>query len=644
MFFTTRLHRTLSEQRICFTPNTKTDICNNAFAPYIQTTLQSKLFGRTADKDAVPCSTVHFGLGIPNAVKADIETSTPVVGNDEEYAILLGEETWVYAKTEKGLLFGLATLLHLADHNELQAALLYDYPVCPIRGYRVYLPGSANVGLFKQMLDLLVYYKFNAIILEIGGAMEYKRHPEINEHWLVACADAMQYSGRTSEIQNQYPWPKNSIHCENGDGGVLSQAKCRDIADYCRACGLEIIPECPTYSHSDYIVQAHPEIRERENDGYPDTYCPLNPDTYPLVFDLLDEVIEVFHPKRINIGHDELYSVGICEKCRQFSPVDLYINDIIKLRDHLAEHGVETMMWGEKLVKAVGKNGKHYGGWYNPKQYSDGSWFQIPDMYQCAERMPEGVTFLHWYWVFDYKLDRVYHDHHYPVVFGNFNALECEHFRERIAWGTKGGFVSNWGSNEEEYMQRNLQNISLIGTAYAFWCPDFDETRVEFFIQKALEEDYRRHYHGKKNLIRVVHSTDLHIPFNFFYCGIFIVDEKYLLGNYRITYSDGTSVLLPVKYGTNITCCRHENGLLEQGLQEVSGSTLPKKVGDLWYYECNYENPHPEKTIASFAYEPLPGKEDARVVTRSVEFYTDASPFDVDEASANATEKAVIYE
>ena len=31
------------------------------------------------------------------------------------------------------------------------------------------------------MIDLLVYYKYNSIILEIGGAMEYKRHPEINE-------------------------------------------------------------------------------------------------------------------------------------------------------------------------------------------------------------------------------------------------------------------------------------------------------------------------------------------------------------------------------------------------------------------------------------------------------------------------------
>jgi hexosaminidase len=46
---------------------------------------------------------------------------------------------------------------------------------------------------------------------------------------------------------------------------------------------------------------AHPEIREREGDAYPDTYCPNHPDTYPLVFDVLEEVIEVFEPKVINI-------------------------------------------------------------------------------------------------------------------------------------------------------------------------------------------------------------------------------------------------------------------------------------------------------------------------------------------------------
>jgi hexosaminidase len=106
------------------------------------------------------------------------------------------------------------------------------------------MPGSENIGIFKDMIDLIAYYKYNAIILEIGGAMEYKKHPEINEKWVEACNEAHRYSGRAQEIQKKtHPWEKNSIHCDNGDGGFLTQDECHDIASYCRERGLEVIPE-----------------------------------------------------------------------------------------------------------------------------------------------------------------------------------------------------------------------------------------------------------------------------------------------------------------------------------------------------------------------------------------------------------------
>ena len=74
----------------------------------------------------------------------------------------------------------------------------------------------------------------------------------------------------------------------------------------------------------------------------------------------------------------------------------------------------------------------------------------------------------------------------------------------------------------------------------------------------------------------------------------------------------------------------------------MSGSALPKKVGDVWFYECGYENPHPEKMIAGVAYEPAVGKENIKVITRSVEFYTEATP--LDDTSSAESEKAVLYE
>ena len=106
-------------------------------------------------------------------------------------------------------------------------------------------------------------------------------------------------------------------------------------------------------SHSDYLLMPHPELAERAEDPYPDTYCPSNPGSYELLFDLLEEVIEVLEPKIVNIGHDEYYSVGLCDKCKNKPAEELLAGDITKIHDFLAERGVKTMMWGDKRLKIV---------------------------------------------------------------------------------------------------------------------------------------------------------------------------------------------------------------------------------------------------------------------------------------------------
>ena len=255
MFFNPRLNRERKGGDIVFTANTEISIPEVYASGYLAKAAK-KLFSDSVDDGKTACKKLTFEVGIPASVKKEIEKQMLVAGNDEEYAVIVGEESFVYATKESGLLYGMATLLHLLDAGELSARLIYDYPVCSVRGYRVYMPGSENIGLFKEMIDLIAYYKYNAIILEIGGAMEYKKHPEINEKWLEACAEAHRYSGRAQEIQKRtHPWEKNSIHCDNGDGGYLTQDECRDIAAYCRERGLEVIPECPTLSHSDYMVK-----------------------------------------------------------------------------------------------------------------------------------------------------------------------------------------------------------------------------------------------------------------------------------------------------------------------------------------------------------------------------------------------------
>lgn len=264
-------------------------------------------------------SRLNFILGVPEEIRKKVSSEFCIEysDNEEGYIIDVQDNICVYSNSERGLFYGCITLTQLMENQYIEQLLVYDYPTCVERGVKVYLPAAENIPFFKEFVDMICYYKYNTIMIEVGGAMEYKRHPEINEGWVEYCEEMSEYSGKTIDIQeNTFKWHKNSIHVENGEGKFLSQDSVRDLVRYCKERKLVVIPEVPSLSHCDYLLLNHKEIRERAEDPYPDTYCPSNPASYELLFDVLDEVIDVFQPEIMNIGHDEYYSIGLCDKCR----------------------------------------------------------------------------------------------------------------------------------------------------------------------------------------------------------------------------------------------------------------------------------------------------------------------------------------
>ncbi len=560
------------------------------------------------------CEEIEFCSNFPKSVKDKIRKHGFSLDSKEAFAISIGKKIKIYSKSPRGFCYALVAIKSRLEENSLSFGFLFDAPLSELRGYRAYLPARAGFSDFYKMVDFLVEYRYNAIILEIGGAMEYERHPEINARWAEFAKETKAYSGRSDEIQTKtYPWQKNSIHTDNAGGDILTKEECRGLAAYCRSRGLEVIPECPTLSHSDYLCMAHPEIREREGDLHPDAYCPLHPATYPLVFDVLEEVIEVFEPKIINIGHDELYSIGVCPRCKGKSAPRLYADDIKKLRDFLAEKGIRTMMWAEKLLNARA-GGKKIGGAAHGKGIK-----KVPALWPSRDLIPKDVILLHWYYIFNQNYDKIYHHRGFETYYGNLDAMNVKNWDLRRKWGIRGGFVSNWGSYEEEYMQRNQQYFALIGAALGFWSENFEKMGEKNRLEVVLAEAYRVKRSKIKNPIIIRHTTPHQIPFDYFYDGIFIEDEKYMLGEYVISYTDGKKAILPVKFGTHIGSFHFEDYLHEEGFRELSYGTLPLRYRDGWAYECAYENPYPEKKISGIIYRPLSGKEEIEVELVSFE-------------------------
>ncbi len=564
-----------------------------------------------------PMREIRFTL---SKISADrLPGFTGKTGHAEECALFLGEDTELTAPTEAGLLFGFGMLLQLLDEGENTVSIVYSCPNYPIRGHRAYLPARRDLDAFYRYVDMMAYCQNNVLMLEIGGAMEYRRHPEINAAWRKILAMSKLHPEENGGwMWRTFPWIKDGRHPANGGGDILTQEECRALAAYCEARGLQIMPEVPTLSHCDYLVESHPEIAERDYDPYPDTYCPNHPATYPLVFDVLEEVIEVFHPKTINIGHDECYTVGICPRCRDKAPGTLYAEDVTRLHDFLSARGVDTAMWGEKLFPTYYR-GEPLGGCEILRKDKNGKVVVAsPKLYDCVDKIPRNVLMMHWYSRFDPKNDEVFHEYGYPMIFGNSELYALEECDRRLP-KSRGAITSNWQTWAPEHMRRDFNIFNIFYDSRALSSHDFTGTDTTRYsdIDRTMAAAYL--YFAKRkgeNYIEVVHTTKTFLPLRGIYTAI--DPEADFLGEYELTYEDGLLFRLPVCYGTHLSCALKEGRTATiigdtmhtedaayhlSGLyRELCGEALPEECGGLLWYRTRYTNPHPGHTVTSYRY------------------------------------------
>ena len=102
--------------------------------------------------------------------EASAKFAIPSLTNAEDHIVLArGEEIYVHANTDRGLLYGAASLLHLSEGGYVKNLCFYNSPICQERGIKLFIPSKRNVPFFKKFVNMLVFYKFNTIMIEVGG-------------------------------------------------------------------------------------------------------------------------------------------------------------------------------------------------------------------------------------------------------------------------------------------------------------------------------------------------------------------------------------------------------------------------------------------------------------------------------------------
>jgi hypothetical protein len=206
----------------------------------------------------------------------------------------------------------------------------------PVRGFAIGAPSPDRLADFVGFIsNELVANHVNTLVLRVDFNYAFRSHPELR------------------------------------DEDALNRKDIRKIVKACREGGIRLVPQINLLGHQSWETElgillraypqfdetpwiALPEVYEWPNpDGlYCKSYCPLHPEVHAVVFDLVDEIVEVFEADAFHAGMDEVFYIGMdrCPRCGGREPAELFAAEVTRIRNHLAAGGVELWIWGDRLI------------------------------------------------------------------------------------------------------------------------------------------------------------------------------------------------------------------------------------------------------------------------------------------------------
>lgn len=243
--------------------------------------------------------------------------------------------------------------------------------VLPVRGFCIAAPQSKDVDAFVKFIDEeLAPRSVNTLILRVDYNYQYESHPELR------------------------------------DSSALSKKEVKKLVAVCKKNSIQIIPQVNLLGHQSLagkttnLLKVYPQFDETPLVKMPDkyvwpnadglyckSYCPLHTDVHKIVFDIVDEICDVFETEAFHAGMDEVFYIGEaqCPRCSGRDKAELFAGEVRTIHDHLSLKGRKLWIWGDRLIdgKTTG-----FGEW----EASYNNTFRAVDM------IPKDVIICDWHY------------------------------------------------------------------------------------------------------------------------------------------------------------------------------------------------------------------------------------------------------
>ena len=206
----------------------------------------------------------------------------------------------------------------------------------PVRGFCIAAPNSSSIDPFiKFIKEELAPRKVNTLILRVDYNYQYESHPELR------------------------------------DSATLSKTDVKKLVVACKTNGIRLIPQVNLLGHQSWagkinnLLRVYPQFDETPHvkmpekyvwpnpDGlYCKSYCPLHPEVHKIVFDLVDEICDVFEATAFHAGMDEVFYIGDdkCPRCSGRDKAELFAGEVTAIRNHLKLKNRELWIWGDRMI------------------------------------------------------------------------------------------------------------------------------------------------------------------------------------------------------------------------------------------------------------------------------------------------------